>query len=61
MPRATELAQEVFDELRHATRKIEPGAARDILRSYGVTFETLESEIPEPGDVPVDPAAPPTT
>jgi len=60
-PRATELAQEVIDELRHVTRKIEPGTGRDIMRSYGVTFETLEGETPEPGDVPVDPATPPTT
>ncbi len=57
-PRAAELVQEVIDELRHATRKIEPGTARDILRSYGITFETLEGEPPEPGDVPADPAAP---
>lgn len=57
-PRATELAQEVIDELRHATRKIEPGTARDIMRSYGITFETLEGETPEPGDVPAVPAAP---
>ena len=58
-PRATELVQEVIDELRHATRKIEPGTARDILRSYGITFETLEGETPEPGDVPADPLTPP--
>jgi hypothetical protein len=58
-PRATELAQEVIDELRHATRKLEPGTARDIMRSYGITFETLEGEAPEPGDVPVQPATPP--
>ena len=58
-PRATELAQEVIDELRHATRKLEPGTARDIMRSYGITFETLEGESPEPGDVPVPPATPP--
>ena len=57
-PRAAELAQEVIDELRHATRKIEPGTARDILRSYGITFETLEGETPEPGDVPATPAVP---
>lgn len=58
-PRATELAQEVIDELRHATRKLEPGTARDIMRSYGITFETLEGEAPEPGDVPAPPATPP--
>ncbi len=58
-PHATELVQEILDELRHATRRIEPGTARDIMRSYGVTFETLPGEIPEPGDVPADiPAAP---
>lgn len=57
-PRAAELAQEVIDELRHATRKLEPGTARDIMRSYGITFETLDGEIPEPGDVPAEPAAP---
>lgn len=57
-PRAAELVQEVLDELRHATRKIEPGTARDIQRSYGITFETLEGETPEPGDVPADPVAP---
>ncbi len=57
-PRATELAEDVLDELRHSTRRIEPGTARDIMRSYGVTFETLPGEIPEPGDVPADPEEP---
>lgn len=58
-PRATDLVQEVIDELRHATRKLEPGTARDIMRSYGVTFEALEGEIPEPGDLPAAPVPPP--
>lgn len=44
--------------LRHATRKPEPATARDIMRSYGVTFEALEVEIPAPGDVPTVPPAP---
>ena len=57
-PRAAELVQEVLDELRHATRKLEPGTARDIMRSYGVTFEALDGEIPAPGDLPAAPAAP---
>jgi hypothetical protein len=43
---------------RPATHKLEPGTARDIMRSYGVSFEALEGEIPEPGDVPVVPVAP---
>ena len=47
-----------IDELRHATRKLEPNTAHDIMRSYGITFETLEGESPEPGDVPATPAAP---
>jgi hypothetical protein len=29
------------------------------MRSYGVTFEALEGEIPEPGDVPAVPVIPP--
>lgn len=58
-PRAAELVQEVLDELRHATRKLEPGTARDIMRSYGVTFEALEGETPAPGDLPAPPVTPP--
>ena len=58
-PRATELVQEILDELRHSTRKLEPGTARDIMRSYGVTFEALEGEIPVLGDVPATPTNPP--
>lgn len=57
-PRATELVQEVIDELRHATRKLEPGTARDIMRSYGITFEALEGEILVPGDLPAEPVPP---
>lgn len=59
-PRATELVQEVIDEFRHATRKLEPGTAREIMRSYGITFEALEGETPEPGDLPAVPEAPAT-
>ena len=57
-PRAVELVQEILDELRHATRKLEPGTARDIMRSYGVTFEALEGELPASGDVPATPPVP---
>ncbi len=57
-PRATALVEDVLAELRHSTRRIEPGTARDIMRSYGVTFQTLPGETPEPGDVPADPAPP---
>lgn len=46
-PRAIELVNDVIDELRHSTRKLEPGTARDILRSYGVEFESLEGEEPD--------------
>ena len=38
-----------IDELRHATRKLEPGTAHDIMRSYGITFEALEGEQSGPG------------
>jgi hypothetical protein len=52
------LRSTILTHYHHATRKIEPGTARDIMRSYGVTFEALDGEIPEPGDIPVPPAAP---
>jgi hypothetical protein len=51
-PRAIELVEEVLAELRHSTRKLEEGTARDILRSYGVTFESLPGETPEPTPAP---------
>lgn len=35
-----------------STPKIEPGNVRDIMCSYGVTFEAPQGETPQPGDVP---------
>ncbi len=52
------LVQEIIYELRHATRRNEPSTAREIMRSYGITFEALPGEIPEPGDEPAVPATP---
>lgn len=40
-------------------RPAPPATSCDILRSCGVTFETLEGETPEPGDVPAESATPP--
>jgi hypothetical protein len=54
------LVQEIIEELRHATRRNEPGTARDIMRSYGITFETLPGETPDPADAPVTPATAPS-
>jgi hypothetical protein len=52
--------------LRHSTRKLEPGTTRNVMRSYGVEFDYLPGETPDPA-VPANPpsegggALPPTT
>ncbi len=51
---AIELVNDVLDELRHALRKMEPGTARNIMRSYGVEFELLPGEPPDPEVPPTD-------
>ena len=55
--RANELIDDIVGDLRHKTRKQPAGSARDILRSYGLQFEFLEGETPDPVTPP--PAPPP--
>jgi hypothetical protein len=55
-PQAIELAHDLIEELRHSTRKLEPGTARDVLRSYGVEFDYLPGEAPDAA-VPANPPA----
>lgn len=58
-PRAIELVEDVIAALRYNTRKLEPGAARDIMRSYGVVFEYDAGETPDPEPTPAPPAPTP--
>ena len=58
-PRATELVEDVIAALRYNTRKLEPGAARDIMRSYGIAFDYDAGETPDPEPAPA-PVPPPT-
>jgi hypothetical protein len=53
---------DLVDELRHSTRKLEAGTAREVMRSYGLSYETLPGEAPEPSQ-PANPtpAPAPTT
>jgi hypothetical protein len=46
-PAAIERVDDVLDELRYVLRKMEPGTARNIMRSYGVEFEFLPGETPD--------------
>ncbi len=57
-PRANELIDDLIEDLRYHTRKLPPGTARDIMRSYGLQFEFLEGEAPDPVTPP--PPTPPT-
>ena len=57
-PRAIELVEDVIAALRYNTRKLEPGAARDIMRSYGVAFEFDPGETPDPTPTPTPTPAP---
>ena len=61
-PQAQVVVDDLIDELRHTTRRLEAGTARSVMRSYGLTFETLpgESAEPAPANSPV-PAPTPTT
>ena len=58
-PQGEGVVDDLIADLRHSTRRLEPGTARKILRSYGLTFETLSGETPEP-DQPSTPPTPPT-
>lgn len=58
-PQAQVVVDDLVDELRHSTRRLESGTARSVMRSYGLTFETLPGEDPEPSDPP-NPAPAPT-
>ncbi|NBR85959.1 MAG: hypothetical protein EB141_20640 [Verrucomicrobia bacterium] len=57
-PQAEAVVEDLVAELRHSTRRLEPGTAREVMRSYGLSFETLPGETPEPGNNPA-PAPPP--
>ena len=57
-PRAIELVEDVIAALRYNTRKFEPGAARDIMRSYGVAFDYDPGETPDPVPAPTPAPAP---
>lgn len=52
-PQAQVVVDDLVDELRHSTRRLEPGTAREVMRSYGLTYETLPGE-------PADPVTPPS-
>lgn len=56
-PRANELNEEILAELRHSTRKLPSGTAREVMRSYGVEFDLLEGEEPDPTQPPQNPPA----
>lgn len=56
--RAIELVDDLIATLRYNTRKMEPGAARDIMRSYGVSFEYDAGETPDPTPAPTPTPAP---
>ncbi len=43
-PQAQVVVDDLIDELRHSTRRLEPGTARDVMRSYGLSYETLPGE-----------------
>jgi hypothetical protein len=58
-PQAQVVVDELVDELRHNTRRLEAATAREIMRSYGLSFESLPGEAPEPNQ-PANPAPPPT-
>lgn len=61
-PQAQVVVDDLVDELRHSTRRLEAGTARQVMRSYGLTFETLPGETPEPNEPANPPPAPaPTT
>ena len=47
--------------LRYNTRKLEPGAARDIMRSYGVSFDYDPGEAPDPTPAPAPAPTPAPT
>jgi len=56
-PQAQVVVDDLVDELRHSTRRLEAGTAREVMRSYGLSYETLPGETPEPNE----PANPPPT
>ena len=58
-PKAIEAVEDVIAALRYNTRKLEPGAARDIMRSYGVSFDFDPGETPDPTPTPTPTPAPP--
>jgi hypothetical protein len=57
-PRAIELVDDVIKELGHNLRKMADGTARDIMRSYGVEYEFLPGETPDPTPAPTPIPAP---
>ncbi len=57
-PQIIALVDDVIEELQHGTRKMEPGTAREIMRSYGVTFDALPGETPDPAPAPTPTPAP---
>lgn len=61
-PQAQVVVDDLVDELRHSTRRLEAGTAREVMRSYGLSYETLPGETPEPSEPATPPPAPaPTT
>lgn len=59
-PQAQVVVDDLIDELRHSTRKLEAGTAREVMRSYGLTFETLPGEPADNNPAP-QPTPAPTT
>ena len=57
-PQAQVVVDDLVDELRHSTRRLEAGTAREVMRSYGLSYETLPGETPEP-NAPANPAPAP--
>lgn len=59
-PQAEVVVDDLIAELRHSTRRLEPGTAREVMRSYGLSYETLPGEPLEPVQPAPAPAPAPT-
>lgn len=59
-PQAESAVDDLIAELRHSTRRLEPGTARGVMRSYGLSYETLPGEAPEPTPPAPTPTPAPT-
>ncbi len=55
------VVDDLVDELRHSTRKLEAGTAREVMRSYGLSFETLPGEPAESNNGSTTTTTPVTT